>query len=61
MPLRGTSRSLALRRGHEQLAADVELAEVCRQLDRRVEPAPLARQYGGTKGNDAKRLSELEG
>lgn len=48
--------------GHRQLAAGMELDEVCRHLE--IAESTWHRwfaQYGGMKANDAKRLKELEG
>ena len=48
--------------GHRQLAAGMELDEVCRHLE--IAESTWNRwlaQYGGMKANDAKRLKELEG
>ena len=51
-----------LEEGHRQLAAGMELDEVCRHLE--TTPSTWNRwlaQYGGMKASDAKRLKELEG
>ena len=50
-----------LEEGHRQLAAGMDLDEVCRHLE--ITPSTWHRwlaQYGGMKASDAKRLKELE-
>ncbi len=50
-----------LAEGHKQLAAGIDLEEVCRQLE--IAESTWHRwlaQYGGLKANDAKHLKELE-
>ncbi|HKS51710.1 MAG TPA: transposase, partial [Pseudonocardiaceae bacterium] len=50
-----------LREGEKQLGQGIGLAEVCKHLE--ITEATWYRwrnQYGGMKGDDAKRLKELE-